>query len=51
MNILDDTGNGLVLVDDAINTKTPDGGTAQRRKQHPSHCIAEGMAKAALEWL
>ena len=30
VNVLDDARNGLVLVDDAIDAKAPDGGAAQR---------------------
>jgi len=51
MDILDDAGDGLMLVQDAVNPEAPDGGAAERGEQHPTHAVAERVAEAALERL
>src|SRR6185503_10757688 len=49
VNVLDNAGNGLVLVDDAVDPEAPDGGPAEGREQHAPHRVAQGVAEAALE--
>ena len=51
MDIFHDARDRLVLVQHAVDAEPPDRRPAQRRQQHPSHRIAEGVAKAALERL
>jgi hypothetical protein len=51
MDVLDDTGNGLVLVDDAVDAEAPHRGPAERGEQHATHCVTERMTEAALERL
>src|SRR3989449_9855816 len=51
MYVLDHAGDGLMLVDDAVEAECPDGRAPQRRQQHAAQRIAEGVAVAPLERL
>ena len=51
MDVFDDTRNGLVLVDDAVDAECPHGRAAEGRQQHATHRVAERVAEAALERL
>ena len=51
VHVLDDAGDGLVLVHDAVDAERPDRGAAQRRQQHAPHGVAERVAEAALQRL
>jgi len=51
MDILDDAGDGLVLMQDAVDPEAPDGGAAERGEQHPAQRVAERVAEAPLERL
>ena len=51
MDILDDAGNRLMLVDDAIDPKRPHRGAPERRQEHPPHGVAQRVSEAALERL
>jgi len=51
MHVLDHAGDGLMLVDDAVEAECPDGRAPQRRQQHAAQRIAEGVAVAPLQRL
>ena len=51
VDVLHHAGNGLMLVDHAVQAERPHGGAAQRREQHAPQRVAEGVAVAALEGL
>jgi hypothetical protein len=51
MHILDDTRDGLMLVENAIDAERPDRRSAERRQQHTPHRVAQRVAKTALERL
>ena len=51
VDVFDDAGNRLVLVNDAVDAERPDRRAAERRQQHAPHRVAERVAEAALERL
>src|SRR5258708_30397010 len=51
MDVFHDAGDGLMLMDDAVDSEARDGGAAEGRQQHAPHGVAEGVAVAALERL
>ena len=51
MDVLDDTRDGLVLVQDAVDTESPHCRSTERGKQETPHGVSEGMSEAALERL
>ena len=51
VDIFQDGGHGLVLVDDAVHPEGPHRGAAQRGQQQPPKRVAQGVAEPPLERL
>ena len=51
MDVFDDARDGLVLVQDAIDAESPDGGSTQRRQEQTPHGIPQRVSESALERL
>ena len=51
VHVFDDTGDGLMLMHDAVDAEAPHGRAAEGRQQHAPHGVAEGVPVPALERL